>query len=74
MQNKSGRADSNRRRPAWEADILPLNYARKTVNIESKSKQQPAVLSSCFLYNILLNLPSITEIYWPEWFRRMHPY
>ena len=26
---RSGRADSNRRRPAWEADILPLNYARK---------------------------------------------
>ena len=26
---KSGRADSNRRRPAWEAGILPLNYARK---------------------------------------------
>src|SRR3990167_4244012 len=24
----SGRADSNRRRPAWEAGILPLNYAR----------------------------------------------
>ncbi|MFZ4439931.1 MAG: hypothetical protein ACOYOS_16005, partial [Syntrophales bacterium] len=23
----SGRPDSNRRRPAWEADILPLNYA-----------------------------------------------
>src|SRR5713226_6744209 len=26
---KSGRPDSNRRRPAWEAGILPLNYARK---------------------------------------------
>ena len=25
---KSGRRDSNPRRPAWEADILPLNYAR----------------------------------------------
>src|SRR6516164_6942640 len=25
---KSGRSDSNRRRPAWEAGILPLNYAR----------------------------------------------
>ena len=24
----SGRSGSNRRRPAWEADILPLNYAR----------------------------------------------
>ena len=26
---KSGRRDSNPRRPAWEAGILPLNYARK---------------------------------------------
>jgi hypothetical protein len=25
---QSGRPDSNRRRPAWEAGILPLNYAR----------------------------------------------
>ena len=25
---RSGRPGSNRRRPAWEADILPLNYAR----------------------------------------------
>ena len=24
----SGRRDSNPRRPAWEADILPLNYSR----------------------------------------------
>ena len=26
---ESGRPDSNRRRPAWEAGILPLNYARR---------------------------------------------
>src|SRR5438093_5262115 len=26
--NWSGRPDSNRRRPAWEAGILPLNYGR----------------------------------------------
>src|SRR5206468_227096 len=26
---KSGRPGSNRRRPAWEAGILPLNYARE---------------------------------------------
>ena len=25
---KSGRRDSNPRRPAWEAGILPLNYSR----------------------------------------------
>src|SRR5207248_9842773 len=28
--NWSGRPDSNRRRPAWEAGILPLNYGRLT--------------------------------------------
>lgn len=28
IDNWSGRPDSNRRRPAWEAGILPLNYAR----------------------------------------------
>ena len=31
---KSGRADSNRRRPAWEAGILPLNYARNYLRIK----------------------------------------
>jgi hypothetical protein len=30
---ESGRPDSNRRRPAWEAGILPLNYARETPEI-----------------------------------------
>ncbi len=30
---ESGRPDSNRRRPAWEAGILPLNYARVTSKI-----------------------------------------
>ena len=28
QQKKSGRPGSNRRRPAWEAGILPLNYTR----------------------------------------------
>ena len=28
LGRKSGRPDLNRRRPAWEAGILPLNYAR----------------------------------------------
>jgi hypothetical protein len=27
-EGESGRPDLNRRRPAWEAGILPLNYAR----------------------------------------------
>jgi integrase len=30
---ESGRPDSNRRRPAWEAGILPLNYARGSTQI-----------------------------------------
>ena len=30
---KSGRRDSNPRHSAWEADILPLNYARKKAHI-----------------------------------------
>src|SRR2546426_704563 len=29
FKRKSGRPGSNRRRPAWEAGILPLNYARE---------------------------------------------
>src|SRR5919201_5176887 len=29
----SGRPDSNRRRPAWEAGILPLNYGRPSASI-----------------------------------------
>ena len=28
----SGRRDSNPRRPAWEADILPLNYSRQSTS------------------------------------------
>src|SRR5712691_4915353 len=28
LSDWSGRPDSNRRRPAWEAGILPLNYGR----------------------------------------------
>src|SRR5947208_12902798 len=28
LKKWSGRPDSNRRRPAWEAGILPLNYGR----------------------------------------------
>src|SRR6185436_12048677 len=30
-KNWSGRPGSNRRRPAWEAGILPLNYARSEI-------------------------------------------
>ena len=31
LKTWSGRRDSNPRRPAWEAGILPLNYSRKLV-------------------------------------------
>ncbi len=37
---QSGRPGSNRRRPAWEAGILPLNYARvSTSNIPRETKR-----------------------------------
>jgi hypothetical protein len=39
----SGRPGSNRRRPAWEAGILPLNYARS--RIESLRRRSPSVNS-----------------------------
>src|ERR1035438_8814183 len=31
LKRWSGRPDSNRRRPAWEAGILPLNYSRSMI-------------------------------------------
>src|SRR5438874_8132586 len=34
----SGRPDSNRRRPAWEAGILPLNYGRPAPPILRRSR------------------------------------
>ena len=43
---KSGRRDSNPRRPAWEADILPLNYARNYFIF--KDLQQTACWQSQF--------------------------
>ena len=30
----SGRPGSNRRHPAWEAGVLPLNYSRSKLNLE----------------------------------------
>ncbi len=45
-QKKSGRWDSNPRRPAWEADILPLNYARNC--FISKNLQTASRLQSLF--------------------------
>src|SRR5437588_1189928 len=37
---KSGRGDSNSRRPAWEAGILPLNYARKLLFIKRSEERR----------------------------------
>src|SRR5579871_2905204 len=44
---KSGRPDSNRRRPAWEAGILPLNYARLSDHDVAVSGSILAVDSCC---------------------------
>ncbi len=43
---KSGRRDSNPRHSAWEADILPLNYARKKAHIFFCNK---SIRFLCFL-------------------------
>ncbi len=48
----SGRWDSNPRRPAWEADILPLNYARIRKTSGGNLKQRVAFVK-CFLGFIL---------------------
>src|SRR5262249_46380226 len=40
-KNWSGRPDSNRRRPAWEAGILPLNYRRPATPILQSSQTPP---------------------------------
>src|SRR5215467_1680301 len=45
----SGRWDSNPRRPAWEAGILPLNYARLFLHKEPQNSgrsQKPKTSSS----------------------------
>src|SRR5262249_13005034 len=40
----SGRPDSNRRRPAWEAGILPLNYGRPATPILQLFQRPPPPL------------------------------
>src|SRR5688572_4659116 len=51
---KSGRWDSNPRRSAWEADILPLNYARVMRSLKAAEwsptctvQTNPAFIHSC---------------------------
>src|SRR3954447_22692547 len=38
-RTESGRPDSNRRRPAWEAGILPLNYAREFTEVKTEAAE-----------------------------------
>ena len=47
LETWSGRRDSNPRRPAWEAGILPLNYSRTGVNSSHSTsiRRNPAVAS-----------------------------
>ncbi len=54
---KSGRRDSNPRHSAWEADILPLNYARKKAHIFFSNK---SIRFLCFL-----SIP----LFWPNYAR-----
>src|SRR3970040_948827 len=42
----SGRPGSNRRRPAWEAGILPLNYARRAADWQGDA-QARAIARAC---------------------------
>ena len=62
----SGRRDSNSRLSAWEADILPLNYSRRRLQLDSTSRKakkqdrpsppqshsEPALLHSCAGHSI----------------------
>jgi hypothetical protein len=43
---KSGRRDSNPRRPAWEAGILPLNYSRNCPTHPYSTETTPACQAS----------------------------
>jgi hypothetical protein len=59
----SGRADSNRRRPAWEADILPLNYARKVILLWINLYPEPFPCQAfCFWITVPKALRSILFI------------
>ena len=41
----SGRGESNPRRSAWEADILPLNYSRSCKELSVRLGIEPAIPS-----------------------------
>ena len=50
LKRWSGRPGSNRRHPAWEAGVLPLNYSRprllKVSNLELARDYHPAILKA----------------------------
>src|SRR5262249_38744956 len=54
---KSGRWDSNPRRPAWEAGILPLNYARMWLILLVLRRRLWSPSPVGILYDVLGNLP-----------------
>src|SRR5436190_2211788 len=43
----SGRSGSNRRHSAWEADVLPLNYARKLNGLAERSSTANSYAALC---------------------------
>ena len=46
--DESGRPGSNRRRPAWEAGILPLNYARRVAVVRGSTVgKSAAAVNAC---------------------------
>ena len=49
----SGRPGSNRRRPAWEAGILPLNYSRSVIAVTAE------IVTLCALFQ---NLPPVLNM------------
>ncbi len=71
IKNKSGRRDSNPRRPAWEADILPLNYARIIARIffSNKSIRFCPSLSILLFSGFCASLSSISIVIAASTFR-----
>src|SRR5208282_3532202 len=70
LKSWSGRPGSNRRRPAWEAGILPLNYARSRpeslqqiqhfFNLTARDGSQPSVLVVCrFFREAAMSFPRV---------------
>ena len=61
----SGKRDLNPRRPAWEADTLPLSYSRMRTHLERETGFEPAT-------STLARLHSTTELL-PQYTWRRHP-